>query len=761
MNMEMIAAETPYGRAADNLAGLGYHVIPISPGTKFPGQFTSGQWFGMREWQRYRDTPPTQFERKHWGARWPDAGIGLVLGTRVGGHQLIAVDIDTVHLDDFETLSRSLAASPMVKRGRKGETRFYLADLTFTSHSYVKEGKVVCDILTGEQTRQTVVPPTIHPDTEQPYVWMVGPVHIASLPTFSADDMTRYVEALESIGARRNRTVERSATSLRNHRSEEEENLWDETKREAMGRLSAWVPHLELYGARPARGGYEAVATWRASSTGRHLSERKHNLSIHPTGITDFGTGETYTPIDLVMRAFDCSQEYATTWLRARLGLTDEEPIVLQVVDDGEQDSEAVAPPPSISDELPARLAQTTGLVGALADWICTSARRPQPALALMSALVIVGVAAGRTYAGPTRSGTHLYALGLAPSGGGKEYPLRACTRILTLAGLNNRVGPGQFVSMPAVISTITRPPHCVVAAIDEFGSFLSRINNKRASSFEGAISGMLRSLWGINFESFATPEWAQRQSEIIQAPALSILGVSTHEEFYAALTGGDVVNGFLNRFLLLSTSRRPQDQDPDEDATQPPDFILADLKQIGATRPTSLLAHSGGPCDPAVRAQWGSAEAKDRWKQFARKLEAIEKHASFFARTAEIALRIATIKAIGDNPTEPRISLDDVVWACDVAEWSALKMLQQCEDYLADTEHQANAQRIIRIVKDAKGEISYRDIQRALNHRLKARDLKEILEGLVEAGDFEVRIARSAGGGHPQKYYSQASPSV
>jgi hypothetical protein len=313
---------------------------------------------------------------------------------------------------------------------------------------------------------------------------------------------------------------------------------------------------------------------------------------------------------------------------------------------------------------------------------------------------------------------------------------------------------------MPAIIAAISRQPHCIVAPIDEFGSFLSRINNKRASSFEGAISGMLRSLWGINFESFSTPEWAQRKAEIIQAPALSLFGVSTHEEFYAALTGGDVVNGFLNRFLLLSTSAKPQDQDPEDEANQPPSHCIADLRQIGSARAQSILAHSGGPCEPAIRAQWDTTDAKEAWRAFVRRLEQIEKQSSFFARTAEISLRLATIKAIGDSPASPRISLHDVEWACAVAEWSALKMLQQCQDYLADTENQANAQRVIRIIKDAGGEISYRDIFRAMNHRLKARDLKEILEGMVDAGDLTVRLARNPTGGHLQKYYEQVAPS-
>src|SRR4029079_18159532 len=92
------------------------------------------------------------------------------------------------------------------------------------------------------------------------------------------------------------------------------------------------------------------------------------------------------------------------------------------------------------------------------------------------------------------------------------------------------------------------------VCPMDEFGAFLKRINNKRASGFEGAISGLMRTAWGASFNAMPTPEWAQRASETIFSPAMSIYGVSTPAEFYKSLEGGDVTNSVLNRFLIIET---------------------------------------------------------------------------------------------------------------------------------------------------------------------------------------------------------------
>lgn len=781
---------SPFARAARELTALAYHVVPIIPpgashpaAGKAPGKFTAGEWRGLGEWERFRDRAPTEFELTLWSANYPDANIGVVCGSPAGdGLVVIAVDIDTNDFEEIDILLGALPHAVMSKKGAKGQTLFYRAPADIKSKSYDlgvrPHARRVLDLLTGSQTRQTVAPPSNHASGAV-YRWLSGPAPAHDLTVFDETALEKLEDTLASLGwnpdaMRATRAANASRAPL------DPDDIWGETKSAALVRLVDWAPHLGLYNLRRARAGFEAVATWRDSSTGRPLEQRKRNLSIQPTGIKDFGTGETFSPLDLVMRAQGCDLETATAWLRARLGFDDTPVMVLAPAKASAQPVEtmdpetgeivvlpgiAIAPPAALplavapaprglDDELPDRLTRVTGLLGALTDWISDTARRPQRGLALGAALAIMSGAAGRRYGGPTRTGAHLYVLGVAKTSAGKDHPLALVSRVLLAANLKSRVGPSQFMSMSAVINRMTREP-VTVAAIDEFGSFMQRVNGRRASTHEKAISGVLRTFWGASFETVNPPEWAGRSSEPIHAPALSIFGVSTPEEFYASLEGGDVHNGFLNRFLLISTRRRPAEVDPKTDKANVPGSIVAGLIETAA--PNNVLAaatsHHGRADGPEITAPWACPEAHACYRAFGREIEGREADVSFLARTVEMAQRLALLKAIGDDPVAPRITLADMEWGRAVALWSGERMIAETRDYLADTQNQADAQLVLRIIRDHQ-RITRRELRRKLQHRIKGRDLEDVIKGLVESCEVGFTTEPATHGGQPTVWY-------
>jgi hypothetical protein len=404
-------------------------------------------------------------------------------------------------------------------------------------------------------------------------------------------------------------------------------------------------------------------------------------------------------------------------------------------------------------DELPDHLTRIPGLVGQLTDFITDTALYPQRGLSLGAALTIVGTAAGRHIAGPTRSGTHLYVVCLAPSGTGKDHPLTMIAPILASADMRPHIGPSQFISMPAVINFLCRAP-LSVCAMDEFGSFLKRINSRKASGFEGAISGMLRTAWGCSFKAMATPEWAQRSSEMIFSPALSIFGAVTAGDFYSSLEGGDVTNGVLNRFLVIETKTEPAERVPLRDAAEIPGSISAALKKIYHRNPLAQLCQS--TISPAYDrlAIHPDAEKirRDLVLEIRQRGQADRTLAPFLARTAENAIRLATILAVGQF--QPEIDAATMAWARQFALWSTETLARGAGLYIADSDTQAAANAVRRAIQERGGRIRRRDLLRVLAHRYKTRELEDVIKSLAEAEDIVIEKITSADGGRPAFFY-------
>lgn len=546
----------------------------------------------------------------------------------------------------------------------------------------------------------------------------------------------------------------------------------------AIANLASWVPAIFPRAKRSTQG-------FRVSSRslGRKLEE---DISFTSNGIVDFGVADMGDPnrggrtaIDIVEEWNHVRPKEAALWLCEQMGISPQSlgwneddgsgaifTAQLLETKDGLIDAETgeVIELPGARDtpsgELPEHLTHVPGLVGDITDWIADTALYPQRGLALGAALTIVGTAAGRHMAGGnTACGTHLYVVGLAPSGAGKNHPLTKISTILAAGGMQSHIGPSQFISMPAVINFLGRCP-LSVCAMDEFGSFLKRINSKKASGFEGAISGLLRTAWGLAFESMQTPEWAGRSAENIASPAMSIFGVSTADEFYDSLEGGDINNGVLNRFLLIETKIRPLERTPLQDPRVVPQEIIDGLKAIYNRDPMV----SAQLCQSRQSPPYITVPITDDAERIRKRLIEETNHIAdtnrslkpFVARTAENAVRLATIVSIGRPGWRPQIDADAMAWARDFAMWSTLRMAEGAGLYIADSDTQATANAVKRAIQERGGRVKRRDLIRALAHKYETRKLDDVIKSLAEAEDILIeKTIPSEGVGRPSFWYS------
>src|SRR5262245_53258148 len=142
-----------YNEYAPKLIEMGYFPLPIAPGTKAPHRWTpSLQKFELlRGWSERPDPILTA---------QPGAGIGVRCG-----NGLVVLDCDD---DDAALRVLEILPSHVGKEGARGFSLAFRADFEVPSENFTDaNGMLMLQVLSNG--RQTVIPPSIHPDTGKPY----------------------------------------------------------------------------------------------------------------------------------------------------------------------------------------------------------------------------------------------------------------------------------------------------------------------------------------------------------------------------------------------------------------------------------------------------------------------------------------------------------------------------------------------------------------------------------------------------------------
>lgn len=144
-------------------------VCPIDPGTKFSSM----------SWQNLIDQVPSVKNRESLIKSYEDYGIGLLTGKKVSEHyNVIGIDID----DDryVEPVRNMIGGFVSGKKGKKGLTIFALGENKIKKTAIPSKGSRIIDVLSRSIC---VLPPTVHPETGQPYTWVGTPLYECDLNT--------------------------------------------------------------------------------------------------------------------------------------------------------------------------------------------------------------------------------------------------------------------------------------------------------------------------------------------------------------------------------------------------------------------------------------------------------------------------------------------------------------------------------------------------------------------------------------------------
>jgi len=314
---------------------------------------------------------------------------------------------------------------------------------------------------------------------------------------------------------------------------------------------------------------------------------------------------------------------------------------------------------------------------------------------------------------------------------------------------------------MSAIYNHLIKTP-LTICAVDEFGDFMRKVMSKKSSNQESQIGKTLRMLWSSSFDTIGTPARAGDGSIDIIWPCLSLYCVSTPHQFYSALAATALESGTLNRFLAIEGRKRVRQRKPKLTDDQVPEPIIEQLKAI---------YNAPGEFEMTWRPAWDAKLNRKehmkvlRWcpdgseqlfhdfaEEMACLLEEQPQTDVFYGRAAEMALRIATIISIGCGRDNVRI--EDLEYGIRLARASGKTLEEGAADYMAENENQANAQKIIRILKEHKGRMNHRHLLHRLGNSIRTPDLKYLLQNMIEAGRLEKQEVKAKAQGRPALYY-------
>lgn len=349
-------------------------------------------------------------------------------------------------------------------------------------------------------------------------------------------------------------------------------------------------------------------------------------------------------------------------------------------------------------DGIPKHLLTVPGVLGDVVTYSAKTCIKRQPQFDVQTALVVGSVAMGRRFITSNRNMTGLYFLNVGKTGSGKEHANTVLEDVLEASGMIQLRGPNGYTSAAGVISALKdKPTH--VTVIDEFGLMLASAGAKGMQHKKDAL-GMLMEAFGRQTKTLRNAGYAMQQLsdqqkkalEVeIKCPSITLLGMTTPETFYEAIGGKDVASGFLNRFLIVE-SKRKRELSRVPAMIDPPQSVV-DWVRASATASADNagnLQDIGYEFPPAPVLVPFTDTAQSMFRDYEQRLNDWQDSVSPMAadmlnRTREIAMRVSLIVAhsLGDN----QISEAAAQWAIDYVDYYAKQTIDALLLHMAEGE--------------------------------------------------------------------------
>lgn len=447
-------------------------------------------------------------------------------------------------------------------------------------------------------------------------------------------------------------------------------------------------------------------------------------------------------------------------------------------------------------------LLRPPGFVGEVAQWVNTQSIFPRQSLAVAASLMAVSNIGGMRYEDPLdKSAFNLFCFGVADSSTGKEAILQAHNELLRGAGVAGAL-VGGVKSEQEIYRNLIRH-QAAFYVVDELGEQLGKLINARSKGSTPYLEGVIGTMMSLysKSNSFAAitgdlkeevrnsliserqrlqkavtenedknGQLAKRLARIerslvmidmgLEAPFLSIFGLTTPERFDGMMDFDMAVNGFIGRAIIFREMERNPKIKPRHERTRPPlpdriKYALANLyapgqfdmmdasqrvERVGDRVPIQTTEQAAGLLDMVSDKFWELAEEQ----KDATGLHPIPR------RGYELVAKVSAALAIpGGLRTD-----EHVLWAYALVRRDIEGKMRLAHSNSAGDKGDALCSKILSMVSADHGE-SMRSIARGCRAYQRA-DVEKVVSMLMDAGQL-VEKKSDGKGRKTSLYFRQA----
>jgi hypothetical protein len=703
----------------------GYHCIPCLKASK-----ASALEKGYSTID-YGEKGITQEQADVWDKKFPiqsGYGLGLLCGD---ASRTVGIDIDS---NDVE-LARLLPESPAVKKGFTGETRFFQKP-NFLSRTIVIKPEIVLPKGTKDQVeflsngRYTLLPPSIHEDTKQPYIW-IGEDQLIYL---TPDDLPVFDEGV--------------LDSVRDYYARK--YGYSKEKRKSID-LSGYHPPEK---DRVAHGSHDRIKQITATLIGKELP-----VEIGVKELLDYDR-EHHGPLNYFKdktRGPDASADEETNALRFYTNM------LFTINKERAKRADAphkflyafneVAPPRPIITETKKEYPRARGFMADFQKYCDLMSNGKQDALSLGGALALMSVLCAnrfRTQAIQFDVRSNMYLLNLARSGVGKNVSQSLISDLLESTSL---LGSNSYKSGTSIIQGLPEQQERL-NVMDECAAFLKSV--AEGEGFQQEINDVLSNLFSCSNRYFAGISTAGSGDKYgaCYNPSVSLLGSTTLYGFKNSVNNSMGAKGLMPRFLVfwqfdVGSFRVPSRADIErannilKSLQSFTNKLIAHEKRVAVNFTAGLVPNVGTKYDPEVIPMTDAAHSiyiEYARKYFPKNNEQESFEDAFRNRFAELAVKCALLDAVSLGLDE--ISEDSIKWGIDVVEACWANMRSVYEQTSAENYVEKNALKVFEVIKQHPNGVSLSELTN-LTRWLKSKERKEILEDLIESNKIGKDLVR------------------